>query len=167
MTERVLLSLGGNLGDPAASMAAALKILDATPGNRVVAVSSLYRTPPWGKLDQPDFLNAAAALDTDLSPRDFLALCLEAERSLKRERRERWGPRLIDLDVLVYGRRTVSEHGLELPHPRMMDRAFVLAPLTEIAPDLVVDGVGIAQRLRELDSSGIVRVDASADWWRR
>ena len=117
----------------------------------MVSVSSLYRTPPWGKTDQPDFLNAAAEVLTGHSPRELLDLCLEAERRLKRVRQERWGPRLIDIDILVFGDRAVHEGGLEIPHPRMLERAFVLVPLAEIAPDLVALGqaaVGASRRCR-------------------
>ncbi|MER8955715.1 2-amino-4-hydroxy-6-hydroxymethyldihydropteridine diphosphokinase [Mesorhizobium sp. M0833] len=162
----VYLSLGGNLGDPATSMAAALGILDADESTRVVAVSSLYRTPPWGKLDQPDFLNAAAEISTALAPRDLLDLCLDAERKLKRVREERWGPRLIDIDILVFGDRVIHETGLEVPHPRMLERAFVLAPLAEIAPELVVDGKSVSERLAAVDTSGIERLPSGRDWWK-
>ena len=162
----VYLSLGGNLGDPAASMAAALRILDADADTRVVAVSSLYRTPPWGKLDQPDFLNAAAEIvDHGSSPRALLDLCLDAERKLKRVREERWGPRLIDIDILVFGDRVIHETGLEVPHPRMLERAFVLAPLAEIAPDLAVGGRSVSERLAAVDTSGIERLPSGRDWW--
>ncbi|UVK37163.1 2-amino-4-hydroxy-6-hydroxymethyldihydropteridine diphosphokinase [Mesorhizobium sp. AR10] len=161
----VFLSLGGNLGDPAKSMAAALRILDADENTRVVAVSSLYRTPPWGKLDQPDFLNAAAEISTALAPRPLLDLCLDAERRLKRVREERWGPRLIDIDILVFGDRIIHETGLEVPHPRMLERAFVLAPLAEIAPDLAVGGRSVSERLVAVDTSGIERLPSGRDWW--
>lgn len=161
----VYLSLGGNLGDPAKSMGAALRMLDANADTRVTGVSSLYRTPPWGKLDQPDFLNAAAGLSTRLSPRALLDLCLDAERKLKRVREERWGPRLIDIDILVFGDRVIHETGLEVPHPRMLERAFVLAPLAEIAPDLVVSGRSITDRLVAVDTSGIERLSSGRDWW--
>lgn len=160
------LSLGGNLGDPAAAMGAALRMLDESAGTRVVRVSSLYRTPPWGKLDQPDFLNAAAELSTDLAPRGLLELCLDAERRLKRVRSERWGPRLIDIDILLFGDRAIHEPGLELPHPRMLERAFVLAPLAEIAPDLTVAGERVSGRLASIDLTGIERLDSGTDWWR-
>ncbi|MER9555423.1 2-amino-4-hydroxy-6-hydroxymethyldihydropteridine diphosphokinase [Mesorhizobium sp. M0323] len=162
----VYLSLGGNLGDPAKSMAAALGILDANERTRVVAVSSLYRTPPWGKLDQPDFLNAAAEISTALAPRALLDVCLDAERKLKRVREERWGPRLIDIDILVFGDRIIHETGLEVPHPRMLERAFVLAPLAEIAPELVVDGKSVSERLAAVDTSGIERLASGRDWWK-
>lgn len=161
----VYLSLGGNLGDPAQSMGAALRILDADDSTRVVAVSSLYRTPPWGKLDQPDFLNVAAEISTTLAPRALLALCLDAERKLKRVREERWGPRLIDIDILVYGERIIHETGLEVPHPRMLERAFVLAPLAEIAPGLAVGGRSVAKRLNAVDAAGIERLPTGRDWW--
>ncbi len=165
-SNRVFLSLGGNLGDPAASMAAALRLLDAEPDVAVAGVSSLYRTPPWGKLDQPDFLNAAAELATTRSPHQLLELCLETERKLKRVREERWGPRLIDIDILVFGKRVIRETGLEVPHPRMLERAFVLAPLAEIAPELDVDGRSVAQRLSTVDRTGIERLPSGRDWWR-
>ncbi|TIS75382.1 MAG: 2-amino-4-hydroxy-6-hydroxymethyldihydropteridine diphosphokinase [Mesorhizobium sp.] len=161
----VYLSLGGNLGDPARSMGAALRMLDADENARVVVVSSLYRTPPWGKLDQPDFLNAAAEISTVLAPHALLDLCLDVERRLKRVREERWGPRLIDIDILVFGDRIIHETGLEVPHPRMLERAFVLAPLAEIAPDLTVDGRSVAERLAALTSAGIERLPSGRDWW--
>ncbi|AWC23823.1 2-amino-4-hydroxy-6-hydroxymethyldihydropteridine diphosphokinase [Aminobacter sp. P9b] len=164
--ERAFLSLGGNLGDPAKSMAAALHMLDASGQTRVVTVSSLHRTPPWGKVDQPDFLNVTAEVATSLSPLDLLELCLEVERRLKRVRVERWGPRLIDIDVLLHGESNVSDVGLEIPHPRMLDRAFVMVPLAEIAPELVLAGKSSAEWATALDSAGIERLDSGRDWWR-
>jgi 2-amino-4-hydroxy-6-hydroxymethyldihydropteridine diphosphokinase len=161
----VYLSLGGNLGDPADAMGAALRMLDVDAAIAVVAVSSLYRTPPWGKLDQPDFLNVAAELSTTLEPRVLLDRCLDAEHRLKRVREERWGPRLIDIDMLTYGDRVIHEAGLEVPHPRMLERAFVLAPLAEIAPGLKVAGRSVAERLARMDISGIERLRDGAGWW--
>jgi 2-amino-4-hydroxy-6-hydroxymethyldihydropteridine diphosphokinase len=163
---KVYLSLGGNLGDPAKSMGAALRLLDADRQVSIAAVSSLYRTPPWGKTDQPDFLNAAAELSTDLSPHGLLDLCLEAERRLKRVREERWGPRLIDIDILTFGDRTVHEAGLDVPHPRMSERAFVLAPLAEIAPEFVLAGQTVAERLAAIDAAGIEKLPGGQDWWK-
>jgi 2-amino-4-hydroxy-6-hydroxymethyldihydropteridine diphosphokinase len=164
--ETAYLSLGGNLGDPAASMGAALRMLDADPLTRVVSVSSLYRTPPWGKTDQPDFLNAAAEVSTGLSPRALLDLCLEAERRLKRVREERWGPRLIDIDILAFGDRAVHENGLAIPHPRMLERAFVLVPLAEIAPDFSIDGKRLADSLVAANTQGIEQLAFGRDWWK-
>lgn len=160
------LSLGGNIGDPQASMGAALRMLDADAHVRIAHVSALYRTPPWGKLDQPDFLNAAAEISTSLSPRELLDLCLDAERRLKRVREERWGPRLIDIDLLTYGNLVLHEAGLEVPHPRMLERAFVLMPLAEIAPDMTVAGKSVAERLAGVDATGIERLPSTQDWWR-
>lgn len=165
--DHVFLSLGGNLGDPASAMGEALRLLDADGGTEVIAVSSLYRTPPWGKLDQPDFLNVAVEIRTNRTPRAFLDLCLDAERRLKRERRERWGPRLIDIDVLLFGSLSLHEPGLDIPHPRMTERAFVLVPLAEIAPDLEIGGKPIAFYLDTLDHAGIERLPSGRDWWRQ
>jgi 2-amino-4-hydroxy-6-hydroxymethyldihydropteridine diphosphokinase len=164
--DRVFLGLGGNLGDPQASMAAALRILDDDAGTRVVTVSSVYRTPPWGKTDQPDFLNAAAEIATTHEPRALLALCLDAERALKRERRERWGPRIVDIDILVFGNRLIREPGLEIPHPRIFERAFVIVPLAEIAPGLRILGSLIADALKAMDTTGIVQQPSGREWWR-
>lgn len=160
------LGLGGNLGDPVGAMAAALRMIDADAGTRVDAVSSVYRTPPWGKLDQPDFLNCAAAVLTHRSPRELLDLCLETERRLKRVRAERWGPRTVDLDVLTYGDAAIHEPGLAVPHPRMAERAFVMVPLAEIAPALDVGGQAASRRVAAMDTSGIMRLDLPSDWWR-
>jgi len=163
---QAFLSLGGNIGEPARAMAAALRMLDAGEGTGVTAVSSLYRTPPWGKTDQPDFINAAAALDTSLSPRQLIELCLASERALKRERRERWGPRVIDIDILTFGDLQVDEPGLQIPHPRMLERAFVLVPLAEIAPQLIVSGKAVADWLGAIDAAGIEKLPGGEAWWR-
>lgn len=162
---RAYLGLGGNIGEPAAAMAESLRLLNARDDVAVVAVSSLYRTPPWGVTDQPDFLNCVAALDTSLSARALLQACLDTERLLKRVRAERWGPRVIDIDVLLYGDQRINEEGLQVPHPRMLQRAFVLAPLAEIAPDLDLDGETAAQRLAAIDQQGIARLVGGQEWW--
>ncbi len=163
---RAFLGLGGNLGDPLTAMAAALRIVDADMSTRVVAVSSVYRTPPWGVVAQPDFLNCVAELRTTLSPHALLDLCLEAERELKRVRTIPGGPRVIDVDVLCHGATTLCEDGLELPHPRMLQRAFVLIPLREIAPDLTVEGLGLDHYLARTDTSGISVAEAGDAWWK-
>jgi 2-amino-4-hydroxy-6-hydroxymethyldihydropteridine diphosphokinase len=155
---KAYLGLGSNLGDKRAMLLDALERLDATPGLRVVARSGFYRTPPWGETNQDWFLNAAAVVETDLSPRDLLAACLAVERALGRVRERKWGPRTIDIDVLAYEGRKVQEPDLVLPHPYLMERAFVLKPLLEIAPDLEVDGISIASALANLDQSGIERL---------
>lgn len=133
------IALGSNLGDRAGHLRRALALLGGTPGVRVVAVSSFHETDPVGDADQPRFLNAAAHLATSRSPRDLLEVLLGVERELGRVRRpaERWGPRTIDLDLLLMGDLVVEEPGLTLPHPRMHERAFVLEPLAEIAAGVV------------------------------
>lgn len=161
------LGLGGNIGDPVKAMAAALQSLDRRDDCRVAAVSRLYRTPPWGKTDQSFFFNACAAVETLLPPEALLDVCLSIEREMKRERIERWGPRTLDIDVLTYGDVVQDAPRLELPHPRMTERGFVLMPLADIAPDLLVKGRTIGDWLDEADVAGIETADGSRDWWRK
>lgn len=163
---RAALGLGGNVGDPVRAMAEALRALDARADCRVVAVSRLYRTPPWGKTDQDWFLNACALVDTRLRPEALLDACLGIEKAMKRERRERWGPRTIDIDVLAYEGVEQAGGRLELPHPRMTGRGFVLMPLADIAPDLVVSGRTVEDWLGAADIAGIEPAGAGPDWWR-
>jgi 2-amino-4-hydroxy-6-hydroxymethyldihydropteridine diphosphokinase len=127
----------------------ALELLAADPDVEVVAVSAFRETEPVGLVDQPRFLNAAAALETPLAPRELLDRLLGVERELGRTRGERWGPRTIDLDLLVHGDEVVDEPGLSVPHPRVHERRFALEPLAELAPDLVVPGHGPVRRLLE------------------
>ncbi len=162
--EQVLIGLGGNIGDPLASMRAALQALDKHPHCRVAKVSSVWRTPPWGVTDQPDFLNACAAVMTSLEPRAFLDLCLSVEQNLKRVRDVRWGPRSIDIDILFFGDRDIHEPGLIVPHPRLTDRAFVLVPLSEIAPDTRQKGKSVAELARLSDQTGMT-VQQGPDWY--
>jgi len=132
------VGLGSNLGEREATLWKALEGLGATEGIEVVAVSSFRETDPVGVVDQPRFVNAAVALETSLRPRELLERLLDVERSLGRDRavEERWGPRTLDLDLLLYGGETIDEPGLEVPHPRLAERAFVLEPLLELDPDL-------------------------------
>jgi 2-amino-4-hydroxy-6-hydroxymethyldihydropteridine diphosphokinase len=153
--ENVLIGLGGNLGDPVKSIQQALETIGRHEDCRVEAVSSFWRTPPWGKTDQPDFINACARVSTRLEPRALLDLCLQTEKALKRVRNERWGPRSIDIDILFYGNRKIDEEGLVIPHPRVAERAFVLVPLAEIAGEQVLDGKTISERAREISREGI------------
>ncbi len=165
--QQAFLSLGGNLGEPRRAMSAALRIIDADPQTRVFAVSSIYLTPPWGDINQPHFLNAAAEVRTSLSARGLLNLCLGAENALKRIRTEAGGPRSIDVDVLYFGGRTFREPGLEIPHPRMVLRAFVLLPLTEIAPGLELEGKTVAEHLAGVNQDGISVVEQGGEWWKQ
>jgi len=132
------VGLGSNLGEREATLREALTRLSELDEVAVVAVSSFRETDPVGNADQPRFVNAAAELETSLAPRELLERLLEVERSLGRDRtrEERWGPRTVDLDLLLYGDETVGEPGLEVPHPRLAERAFVLEPLVELDPAL-------------------------------
>jgi 2-amino-4-hydroxy-6-hydroxymethyldihydropteridine diphosphokinase len=160
------LGLGGNVGDPVHAMASALQALDQRDDCRVTAVSRLYRTPPWGKTDQSYFFNACARVETSLAPEALLDVCLGIERGMKRERIERWGPRTLDIDILTYADVSQTAPRLELPHPRMTDRGFVLMPLADIAADLIVNGTAVGVWLAGADVRGIEVADRDAAWWR-
>ncbi|MBS3896275.1 2-amino-4-hydroxy-6-hydroxymethyldihydropteridine diphosphokinase [Silanimonas sp.] len=157
-SRRAWVGLGGNLGDVAATFTAALRELEAGPELRLLQVSRLYRTPPWGLLAQPDFFNAVAAFDTRWPPLALLDRLHAIERvhGRDRARESRWGPRPLDLDLLAVEGEVLDSPRLQLPHPRIAERAFVLVPWTEIAPDLVLPGLGRIADLRDaLDRSGI------------
>lgn len=159
-----VLGLGANVGDPLAQLRAAIGALRGHPGMSLEAVSDLYETPPWGMTDQPAFLNAAARISTRLRPRELLAAILTIEAKLGRDRREKWGPRLIDIDILLYGEAPVNEPDLAIPHPHLHERAFALLPLLDVAPDARIAGRPAASLLEALDVGGIVRVATDA-WW--
>jgi 2-amino-4-hydroxy-6-hydroxymethyldihydropteridine diphosphokinase len=148
-SQRAYVGLGANLGDPLVQLRNAVAALGRLPGTCVAAVSSVYRSAPVGYLDQPDFLNAVAALDTRLSPQALLDALLAIEQDGGRTRAFRNAPRLIDLDLLLYGERVVDEEHLTVPHPRMSGRAFVLLPLAELDPACVVPGAGPLSTLAE------------------
>ncbi len=138
------VGLGANLNDPAAQVDYALAELDRLPATRLVARSGLYASAPVGYVDQPDFVNAVAQVETTLSPRALLLALLDIEHRHGRERSFRNAPRTLDLDLLLYGDARFHEDGLSLPHPRMHQRAFVLLPLIEIAPDTMIPALGRA-----------------------
>lgn len=150
---RAHVGLGANLGEREETLRRALELLAATDGVEVAAVSSFRETDPVGYLDQPRFLNAAAELETSLSPRELLEALLAVERELGRTRGgARFGPRTVDLDLLLYGDAQLDEPGLTLPHPRLHERRFALEPLAELDPELVVPGRGrVVDLLAELD----------------
>ena len=139
---RAYVGVGANLGDREATIRAAIAAL---PG--LVAVSALRETQPVGVVDQPPFLNGAVALETELAARELLDALLAIERELGRERRERWGPRTIDLDLLLYGDATIDEPGLTVPHPRLPERRFALEPLLDLDPELEIPGRGKVEDL--------------------
>lgn len=160
------LGLGGNLGDPVHAMAAALRQLDARADCRVSVVSRVYCTPPWGKTDQADFYNACAGVMTVLTPETLLDACLNIEKDMKRVRNERWGPRTIDIDVLTFEGVEQSGGRLDLPHPRMTERGFVLMPLADFAPDLQIAGRPVSAWLSGADVQGITDSGYAEDWWK-
>ncbi len=143
------IGLGGNLGDAAATLRAAQEALGDLPMGRLLRASRLYRTPAWGKTEQPDFVNAAVLIETSLPARELLDGLLMIERDFGRIRAadgsDRWGARTLDLDLLLYGDVEIDEPGLHVPHPHLHERAFALLPLVEIAPDAVIPGRGLAR----------------------
>ena len=149
------LGLGGNLGDAPATIAAALRTLVERGHLRIAAVSSIYRTPPWGPVAQPDFANACALGTTDLAPRALLDEVKTIERALGRVAGERWGPRAIDIDILFYAGTALDVPDLVIPHASLFERAFVLVPLAEIAPDLVIAGRRIEEAAAAHDATAI------------
>ncbi len=147
MTIRAFVALGSNLGDPQATVQAALAALQSLPGSTLAAASSLYRSAPVGLKNQPDFINAVAALDTQLSADNLLDELFAIEARFGRKREFHHAPRTLDLDLLLYGNETRGTPRLMLPHPRMHERAFVLLPLVEIAPETAIPGHGPAAAL--------------------
>ncbi|MCW0375498.1 2-amino-4-hydroxy-6-hydroxymethyldihydropteridine pyrophosphokinase [Xanthomonas sacchari] len=155
------IGLGGNLGDAAATLRAALAALDTLPQTRLLRASQLYRSPAWGREDQPDFINAAALVTTTLSAPDLLQALLDLEHRHGRQRLpgERWGPRTLDLDLLLYAEAVIDLPGLQVPHPFLHQRAFVLLPLAEIAADAVIPGHGTVRDVRDrIETGGIVPI---------
>lgn len=156
------IGLGSNMGDRRANLELARERLAASPQVDVLQRSSLYETPPWGDLDQPAFLNACLRIETSLGPNDLLALCLSIEQQMGRVRTRRWGPRLIDIDLLWLGDLQIASDTLTLPHPQIQNRAFVLAPLCDIAPDKLIDDgertLPVREWLAQTDQADIVRL---------
>ncbi len=148
------LGLGSNLGEREEFLRQAVERLARLPALRLTGISSVYETEPVGRLDQPAFLNLVIRVEAELKPHALLAVCQEVEAILGRVREERWGPRVIDIDILLYGQESVAEPDLVIPHPEMGMRAFVLVPLAELEPE--VRGPG-----GELAAAGLVRLDAS------
>ena len=153
------VGLGSNLGNRAGHLARALELLRGAPGIRVEAISALYETPPWGYTRQPAFLNAVARLATDLGPRQLLLAFKSVEQQVGREETFRWGPRVVDLDLLLYDGLRLRRRGLEVPHPGMLERAFVLVPLRDVYPDFrSPDGVPLDGLISRVGTSGIRRL---------
>jgi 2-amino-4-hydroxy-6-hydroxymethyldihydropteridine diphosphokinase len=154
------IALGGNVGDVRTTFERAIAMLCSDQSIRLTTRSSDYRTPPWGVTDQPPFINAVIGIATDLEPHALLSRMQDRERALGRDRgKERhWGPRTIDLDLLLYDDRVISDEKLTLPHPRMLERAFVLVPFAEIAPGCVIGGVKVRDAVARIDAEGIEKL---------
>jgi 2-amino-4-hydroxy-6-hydroxymethyldihydropteridine diphosphokinase len=146
-------------------MRKALDLLQATAGIDIIEVSPLYKTPPWGLKDQDWFINACLSVSCTLAPHKLLETCLETEQKLHRKRDIRWGPRTIDIDILTFDGFASDEPKLTIPHPRMVERAFVLVPLNDIAPDLMVLGKSVSQWFDRIDQAGIEKLQADLPWW--
>lgn len=155
------IALGSNLGDSQQILRAALAALHEPPTVELVAQSSVYQTVPIGP-PQPDILNACALINTTLSPQHLLSRLLQIEQDFGRVRYQRWGPRTLDLDLIFYGQLCLTEANLHIPHPRLRERAFVLVPLAEIAPDWLdpISGQSVQQLCNALDPAGVKRIGA-------
>lgn len=147
---QAFIGLGSNLDEPAQQLDAAIGWLQSWSGISLLAVSGYYRSAPIGPQDQPDFVNAVAEISTNLSPMQLLSAVQEIEARQGRERSEHWGPRTLDLDILLYGELVIREPELTIPHPQMASRAFVLAPLMDLAPEAIIDGKPISVLLETL-----------------
>lgn len=165
MNEGIFLGLGSNLGDREARLSLAVNWLRDKVGV-MVQVSSLYETPPWGNLDQPAFLNQVIQIQCDAGPTELLSKIMNLESELGRVRAVHWGPRVIDVDILAFGQEVVASQRLTLPHPHLAQRAFVLVPWAEIAPDFPVPGIGksvaeLLERLPKEDVEAVRRLSGS------
>lgn len=154
-----ILGLGSNVGDKTANIEHAIALLTRSGELRLVRRSKIYRTAPWGKTDQDWFANAVIAVATGLPAHDVLLLCQKVENDLGRVRQERWGPRIIDVDVLVYRDAQIDEPDLKVPHPLIAERAFVLVPLAEIAPDQTIGGKTLATLLEAVAHDDVTPLD--------
>lgn len=150
------IGLGSNVGDKQANIARALELLTANGDIRLVRRSRDYRSAPWGVTAQDWFVNAASSVATKLTARELLARCQEVEKTMGRVRLQKWGPRVIDVDILTYRNQTISQPDLTVPHPLIAVRAFVLVPLAEIAPELEIGGNKVGELLAHVDASDVV-----------
>lgn len=156
---QALIALGSNLGDSRAILEAAIEKLNKKPGIQVKTHSSWYETPPLGP-PQPNYLNGCALLETEITPEELLTTLLDIEIEFGRIRREKWGPRIIDIDILLFDNLIQETPRLQLPHPQMRQRAFVMIPLAEIAPNWIdpITGKTIAALAKNIDATGIIKL---------
>lgn len=157
------LGFGSNVGAKVETIRSAARMIEAEEGVESLTLSPLYRTAPVGVTDQDWFVNAVARIQTSLTPVALLELCLKTERAFKRVRKERWGPRTLDLDVLLFGEERIDEAGLQVPHPRMVERAFVLAPLADLDPELLLQGKPVGEWLAACSGQVVSRMEDGAE----
>ena len=152
---RAYLGIGTNMGDRLSNLSDAIDYIKQFKNTEIVKISKIYETRPWGYTEQNDFLNLCVSIDTNLKPEELLQKCLEVELNLKRERIIRWGPRTIDIDILIYDDIICNGEKLTLPHPRIQERAFVLIPLIDLKEDLMIKGMLLKEWLNELDAEEV------------
>jgi 2-amino-4-hydroxy-6-hydroxymethyldihydropteridine diphosphokinase len=162
-TTDAVLGLGSNVGERRAALAGAVNALRAHPDIEIIAASPLYESEPWGMTSQQDFLNAAVRVATSLIPADLLAAILAIEVALGRVRRKKWGPRVIDIDILIYGEGRIDNPGLTIPHPHLTERVFALAPLVDVMPNAMIEERPARQWLAQLERKGLKRI-AGPEW---
>ncbi|MCK5237120.1 MAG: 2-amino-4-hydroxy-6-hydroxymethyldihydropteridine diphosphokinase [Deltaproteobacteria bacterium] len=158
MSEVAYIAIGSNEGDALKNCKRAIEKLNNTDDIKVTKVSSFYKTEPWGVTEQEEFINSAARIETTLTPEDLLEVCRSIEESLGRARQVKWGPRIIDLDIIFFGDRVISGSDLKVPHPHLKERAFVLKPLMDIAPEKIhpVTGATVTQMAEAIGDEGII-----------
>ena len=156
------LGLGSNMGDKAANLDRAIVLLTADGGVKLVGRSRNYRSAPWGVAEQDWFVNACVTVQTDLSARALLKLCQDVENEMGRVRKQKWGPRLIDVDILTYRDQTIRETDLVVPHPLIAERGFVMIPLQEVAPNLKINRQPLSALIKRLDVRDVVPLGAAA-----
>ncbi len=159
---KAYIGLGSNLGNPQIQVVSAQQELAKLPQTQLIAASSLYKSPPMGPKDQPDYINAVVGLETNLSPNDLLGHLQKIEQQHGRVKQRHWGERTLDLDILLYGQQQIEEEHLQVPHKGIAERAFVLYPLAEIAPELVISDLGeINTLLKHCPVDGLIRIENS------
>ncbi|ADR52598.1 2-amino-4-hydroxy-6-hydroxymethyldihydropteridine pyrophosphokinase [Candidatus Liberibacter solanacearum CLso-ZC1] len=161
----IAIGIGSNIGDKKKYISHALNLIHQHNNCEIIAVSRLYKTVPWGNIDQDFFLNAVALVRTKISPDSLLDILLSIENNLKRQRNEKWGARTIDLDILLAGKYSSSTERLTIPHPYIVQRAFVLVPLADVAPHMVIHGFSVIDWIKKIDVSGVQVINEGYYWW--